>query len=205
MHKVFSHDLPNQMVVLQSLLQLLSEEETPRLSEEGREYVRRLQNATKHASELVRFLKDMGRLNVFMNKSETISLNALARELQGELQNRHVDKRFEFEWQWNAPTIVGDPRTFSRALLELFAAFLPPQSTECRVSARSTAVTHAIELAFRLEVKPEAVPPIANAKMLDQRMEIVLAREWLALGGGRLEVKLPADGEVCFSILVPNR
>src|SRR6266542_384953 len=45
MHKVFSHDLPNQMVVLQSLLQLLRQEEAQNLTDDGREYVRRLQNA----------------------------------------------------------------------------------------------------------------------------------------------------------------
>ena len=204
MHKVFSHDLPNQMVVLQSLLQLLGEEEAAALSDDGREYVRRLQSATKLASAQVRFLKEMGRLNAFTGKSEAISLGALARELQGELQSRHVDKRFAFDWRWSVPTIVGNPRAFSQALLELIGAFLCPQIKACKVSASSGPSANAIELAFRLETAPPAVLLIGNPQMLDQRMEIILAREWLALGGARMELTLPADGGVCFSILVPN-
>ena len=204
MHKVFSHDLPNQMVVLQSLLQLLGEEESAALSDDGREYVRRLQNATKHAGEQVRFLKEMGRLNAFTGKSEAISLKSLAREFQGELQHRHVDKRFAFDWRWSVPTIFGNSRAFSRALLELLGAFLHPQTQACRVSASSERKGDTIELALRLEATPPAVLLLGNLQMLEQRMEIILAREWLALGGARLEMALPADGGMCFSILVPN-
>ena len=204
MHKVFSHDLPNQMVVLQSLLQLLGEEEAATLSDDGREYVRRLQNATKLASAQVRFLKEMGRLNAFTGKSEAISLSALARELQGELQTRHVDKRFVFDWRWSVPTIVGNPRAFSQALLELIGTFLHPHTKACQVSASSAPNGDTIVLAFRLQATPQALASPGKLPNFDERMEIILAREWLALGGALLEMTVPADGGMCFSILVPN-
>ena len=89
MQKVIRHDLPNQMVALVSLLQLLSAEETTRLSADGREYVRRLQNATVRASEMLRFLKQMEQLNSFVPRLEKISVPPLARELQGERRGLH--------------------------------------------------------------------------------------------------------------------
>ena len=51
MQKVCSHDLPNQIVVLQSLLQMLQLEEADRLSPDGRDYVRRLQKVTRRTAE----------------------------------------------------------------------------------------------------------------------------------------------------------
>jgi light-regulated signal transduction histidine kinase (bacteriophytochrome) len=205
MQKVFGHDLPNQMVVLQSLLQLMAEEESPRLSDDGREYVRRLQNATKRASDMVRFLKEMARLNALTPQSGTITLAALARELQGELQQLHSATRFEFDWHWIVPAILGDPRVYLQAILELCAGLLSPNSKRCRVSATSEQHGDAIELAFRLQEPKETAPPRCTMQTLEQRMEIVLAREWLALCGAGVELNLPAGAGTCFSIVVPNR
>src|ERR1700722_1352605 len=111
MHRVFSHDLPNQMVALQSLLQLLSADEAGHLTKEGQEYVRRLHSATLRACEQVRFLKEMGRINACAARAETIALATLARELQGELQQKHPHTAFTFDWHWDAPSVIGDVRT----------------------------------------------------------------------------------------------
>jgi light-regulated signal transduction histidine kinase (bacteriophytochrome) len=208
MHKVFSHDLPNQMVALQSLLQLLSADEAEHLGNEGQEYVRRLQSATLRACEQVRFLKEMGRINAVSAKAETITLRMVARELQGELQQKHASTEFAFEWQWHAPTVVGDPRTFALALSELFSVFVRPNSERCQVSAESRERGDRTELTFRLEecnvVKENRIPGWTE-QTVEQRMEIVLAREWLALSGARLEVLLPGDGTIHFVISIPNR
>ncbi len=201
MHKVFRHDLPNQMLALQSLLQLLELEESARLSDDGREYVRRLQNAARRASEMVRFLKEMSRLNAFTAKAEPISLEVLARELQGELQRLHPAREFAFEWQWHAPTVVGDGRVLVQAILELCAATAPAASKLCRVQAHSKAVSNAVVLAFRInDGTPKSVPPGAPA----DRIEFVLAREWLALCGANVDVSLDHGGESSFSIVVPQ-
>jgi hypothetical protein len=212
MHKVYSHDLPNQMVALQCLLQLLQAEEAEHLGVEGQEYVRRLQNVTQRACEQVRFLKEMGRINTCSAKSETISLSALARELQGELQQKHPHKQFVFEWQWQAPAITGDARTFLLALSELCAGFLPTLGKRCRLSARSERRGAAIEVVFDAaevpgpkNMDPTALPPRWSMHNLKQRMEVTLAREWLALSEAELEVTLPSVGSARFSIVIPNR
>src|SRR5689334_11074635 len=74
MHKVCNHDLPNQLVVLQSLLKLMELEEAEHLSEQGREFVRRMQNASQHASSMVRFLKEMSGLGMRAARLEPIAL-----------------------------------------------------------------------------------------------------------------------------------
>ena len=144
LQKVIGHDLPNQMVVLQSLLQLVNEEESNRLSKDGCEYVRRLLNATQRASAMVRFLKEMARLNAFSPVSKTMTLADLARELQGELQQLHPTTRFEFDWHWSVPAILGDSRVYGRAMVELCTGFINPQGGQCRLSARSKRLGDAV-------------------------------------------------------------
>jgi light-regulated signal transduction histidine kinase (bacteriophytochrome) len=199
MHRVFSHDLPNQMVALQSLLQLLSAEEAGHLTKEGQEYVRRLRSATLRACEQVRFLKEMGRINASTAKAETIALGTLARELQGELQQKHPHTEFSFAWHWDAPAVIGDVRTLRLALSELCNALMGPDAKHCRLSATAQSQADRIMLVFQLE-QPSAV---WTEQAIEQRMEIVLAREWLALSAASLEVTPPADGTVRFLISIP--
>ena len=86
MHPVFSHDLPNQVVALQSLLQMLEMEEADRLGAEGRECVGRLKRVAGRVQGLARFLKDLGRLNSYQRRTESVVLAALVREVKVGLQ-----------------------------------------------------------------------------------------------------------------------
>jgi K+-sensing histidine kinase KdpD len=205
MNKVFSHDLPNEMVALQSLLQFLALEETDRLGADGREYLRRSQNAARRASDMVRFLKEMARVNAFMCRTETVALEPLARELQSEVQRLYPARDFIFAWQWDVPALVGDARVFLQALLELFAGLLSPQGLRCQVQAGARQLKDAVELTFQLAETPAVpIPPAAESRGLDDKMEIILAREWLALCGANVAVTRNGAGGTRFTIAVPN-
>src|SRR5438094_10253573 len=91
MHKVFSHDLRNQLVVVQSLISLLELEETPHLTQDGKEHLTRLKGAAARAGVMVDFLKEMARLARASEASEDIRLTALAREIKGELSHLYAD------------------------------------------------------------------------------------------------------------------
>lgn len=196
MHKVFSHDLPNQMVVLQSLLQLLQMEESERLSADGREYVERLGSAARKTAGMVRFLKEMGRLHSYQPQFEEVPLVALARELRAELNQLYPGRTLEYTWDWKLPGVRLDYRPFLQAVLELL---------QLRVEAAGGAACQVLGMArdqppwVVLDFRVQPVPARAN---LDQRLEIVLAREWLASGGAELILNPEEAGR--FSILVPR-
>src|SRR5947209_2331068 len=82
MHPVFSHDLPNQVVALQSLLQMLEMEEADRLGAEGREYLGRLHRVGRKISGLARFLKEVGRLHGYQRRLDMVSLAVLVRDVK---------------------------------------------------------------------------------------------------------------------------
>jgi hypothetical protein len=209
MHKVFNHDLPNQIVSLQSLLQMLQEEEYDRLSDDGREYVNRLQNVTQRVSEMVRFLKEMNKLNACAGKPEAIALDLLAREIQGTLKQHFPRTEFAFVWQWSIPTIVGDYRTFMQALTEILTCLMPASADACRLEAGSENMGNRIAVHFMLASGApvnDNKPHMARAGQVpvEKRMETVLARACLAVSEATLEMS-SGNGKNSFTIFVPSR
>jgi signal transduction histidine kinase len=198
MHRVLSHDLPNQIVAVQGLLQLLSLEEASRLTSTGLEYVQRLHHAAGRTAEMVRFLKEMERLQSYVARRESVSLDTFARELQGELQRRYPKIEFEFAWQWNVPAVVGDSRVYLPALQELFIDQLDAAAVRCQISGNSRRRSDKIELAFSLT-------PALPAASVEPRMGTVLAGEWLGLLGATVEFAPPESGSSRFVILLPSR
>jgi hypothetical protein len=161
---------------------------------------------------MVGYLKDMGRLNSFVCKVEAIALANLARELQGQLQRLFPDKQFTFDWHWAAPTIVGDSRVFLHAISELCKAFYTGAATSCVVQATSRQHGGAIQLSFNIrnQFMPDCqlmdhAEPVAPACPLSERLEIILAREWLALCGSDVEILGHGETEAVFSIVTPSR
>jgi hypothetical protein len=203
--------LPNQFVALQSLLQLLSLEESARLSEAGREYVRRLQGASLRAGDMVRFLKEMGRLNVFVPRRETITLATMARELQGELQRLHPNRQFAFEWRWGVTTMTGDSRACLQAIVELASGVVSNAEQRCRFTADSSADAEQFVLNFLVaddsgameRLRPDAMP--VPPQVIAERMEVILARAWLTMSNAALKVTAFNPSEIAFSIIVPRR
>jgi signal transduction histidine kinase len=207
MHRVHSHDLPNQIVALQSLLQMLMEE-AGSLSPDGKEYLGRLQEVGKRTEVMVRFLKEMSRLTSYAGKPQKLVLDQLAQEIQGTLQQRLSRQPWSFQWHWGVPAIEGDARTFLQAVVEILCCVAPAVG-ECRLQAASAALGNQVVIEFALEHGEDAtdkrVPVRAGSAALEQRMEIVLAREWLAISGATLDVTLAEKGCSRFTIFVPAR
>src|SRR5476651_939412 len=82
MHPVLSHDLPNQLVTLQGLLQMLKLKEPPALDASGLETVDRLQRVARKTGEMARFLKELDRLGSYQCRLEKIQLANLIREVK---------------------------------------------------------------------------------------------------------------------------
>jgi len=197
MQKVINHDLPNQMVVVQSLLQLLQMEELDRLSPDGREYVERLTSVARKAAGMVRFLKEMGRLQRYEPQLEDVTLAALARELRAELNQLCPDRVLEYQWDWQVPSVRADYRPLSQALIALLQGYAEGADASCVIQGTSRDMPPWVELEFR--VLPAA---LRDGRAGEQRLEVLLAREWLAAWGAELTLDPDVAGR--FSVRVPR-
>jgi light-regulated signal transduction histidine kinase (bacteriophytochrome) len=210
MHKVYSHDLPNQIVVFQSLLHFLMEE-ADRLTREGQEQVQRLQAVTHRFSEMIRFLKEMGKLNGYVARLEKIPLPLIARELQGTLKQQFPDKPFAFDWHWATPTISVDYPTFFHAVTEIVASLTTARKSY-RLQASSETTGNQVALHFLVEngvLLDENNLHLAASRLgaasFAERRDVVLVREWLAISEATLDWSIQNNGGNRFTILIPNR
>src|SRR5262249_2340538 len=82
-----SHDLPNQILSLQSLINLMEMDEAERLDPAGREYLLRLRTVADKMAGMADFLRTMVRLMRHVSKPHEIVLADLFRELQAEARS----------------------------------------------------------------------------------------------------------------------
>lgn len=210
MYRVFSHDLPNQLVVVQSLLSLLQDDET-NLSAEGKEQVQRLRQAAGRASNMVHFLKDMARLARLSETIEDIRLSALAREVQAEVQQAYPGRELKYETSWQIPHVVVGRRSLHQALVQLLRAGIEHfASRSVLIQLASTLNESALEIL--VVVQPGDGPNLPGSSSSghdrtqpDQRLEFILARELVALWDGTLTTVPQSGRTFSFAISIPSR
>ncbi|MCI0379348.1 MAG: hypothetical protein L0215_17195 [Gemmataceae bacterium] len=204
MHTVFSHDLPNQLVVIQSLAVLLDQEEKSKLSSDGVDHLTRLVGATRKASRMVQFLKRMARLEKWQEPVMTIPLAQMASAVRAETQKLFPDRTLTFDFAWHAAEARGCPAALEQALVEIVRCRLEWTRVQAaRITLQSARMNNATQLQVAIasaQVAPTPGPPSRQA--LADSLELKLARELLATWGARLQVSEqgqdPWSGTVIF-------
>jgi hypothetical protein len=169
LHTVCSHDLPNQMVSLHSLLHLLEMEELDRLSTDGREYLHRLLHVAEKTATLVDFLKESVRLVAYEPKRNRIHLRELLDELRLESRT-YFDGPATWTLELGAATITSDESLLLLAFAGIVKGLAGPAKVAIvRWDARSDEGTVVLQAAMRFAA-PTASP------WTDPRLDLVLAR-----------------------------
>jgi hypothetical protein len=210
MHPVLSHDLPNQMVALQSLLQMLERERADQTTAQDQETVQRLHRVAGKTGTMVRFLRELGRLNTYPCRMEEVQVAGLIREIKVELHQHVAAGSLECQLAGDVKTLVADRRLLTQALVELLRCLIerrPAGPCSLRMIARAT--EEGTELRGELSWPGEASPvPAENIgpdpTSLKQRLEIVLAHELLAACGVRLAQVRALPDHAVFTLFVPN-
>jgi K+-sensing histidine kinase KdpD len=210
MHPVFSHDLPNQVVALQSLLQMLEGDRIVPLSVQEQETLQRLHRVAGKTSTMVRFLRELGRLNSYVRRVEAVRLAGVIREVSVELQQYFPEAPLPCELNGDVKAVVADPRLLKQALVEILRCLIDRRGAASALRLEARGTMEGTEL--RGELVWVSGPSASNAQglppdraPLDQRPEIGLAQELLAAWGGRLtEVREVAE-VASFTVVVPSR
>jgi hypothetical protein len=210
MHPVLSHDLPNQMVALQSLLQMLERDTADQVTAQEQETFQRLQRVAGKTGSMVRFLRELGRLDTYSAQREEIQLASLVREIKVELHQHIANGSVECQLVGDVKTMVADRRLLAQALVEVVRCLIerrPAGSFSLRMRGELTG--DATELHGELSWANEVAPPQSNTvaperASLMKRLEIALAQELLATCGIRLGLvrELPDHAE--FTLFLPN-
>jgi light-regulated signal transduction histidine kinase (bacteriophytochrome) len=208
MRQVFSHDLPNQLVVVQGLANLLEMEDKASLSPQAQEYLTRLSGAARRAGNLVRFLKQMDRLGRMHEPVETVQLAHLARELQAEVKQLYPERSLQFDVHWEEPAVRAGRRSLQQALLEILRCGID-WCTEPAPRSRLRSRRNGQNVELSLAMGPSNVADVPSSPglphdrpTLENCLELRLARELIATWDGSLEV---APSPSSFLVLVQAR
>jgi len=195
LHQTNSHDLPNQVLSLQSLINLLDMDEATRLDAVGREYLRRLRAVADKIEGQVSFLKAISSLARHVPKMSAIDLPDLFRELQAEARSV-LETPLTWSVHLAVHTVKGDHDLLYPSLGDLLKAMV-----EC-VSPRTAKAVHiASSRAAERTVVEMAVSGLGlekRAAIMGQRSEVQLARERLRLLG--IDLHVGAARSDCLSV-----
>jgi light-regulated signal transduction histidine kinase (bacteriophytochrome) len=208
LHPVCSHDLPNQVVALQSLLQLFQWDEAAHLTPQGLEYFGRLQSIAGKTFALVQFLKEMARLSRHVPHWEKLVFANLVEELQAETRRVFPEEVCTWECRWQVESVTADRRLVYHGVMHLLRALLAGRRTAMTVRLESAPQEQ--QVFWTIEALPQgpttSVSPGAETASFDERLELALAQETLAASdiACRPAASAPAGG-AAFHLLIPAR
>jgi signal transduction histidine kinase len=202
MQRSINHDLPNQMVAILGLLQVLELEEQGRLSPEGRDYLRRLAAITRRVQETLTLLRAIGRAAADAGPAENVTLADLARDAAAEVRQQPPARAITCPLQLQAPTVRVCRRSLQRAVVGLIrAALQESDASDYHLALGSRATPAGVELV----VGPwagQAAPAPVSAERADPLL-LALVRELACAWGGSLTVtEEPGRGRL-FTLLIP--
>lgn len=197
MTKVCCHDLPNQIVVAQTLLQLLFEDEAERLSENGCEYLRRAKSVLERAGGLARFLREMAKLASAEPNPASVECATLSRDWRLKLAERCPAANVNWQFTWHVSNVHTDSRLLTSALVEILALFVKTETNCVTINMRSEMRSDGIALVLVLG----GVSPLPR-KEWEGRIEWILARNWLTAAGADLDEAAAHADSVAFVILL---
>lgn len=178
LHPTCSHDLPNHVLSLQSLIHLLDWDEAEKLDPEGREYVQRLRVVAEKIEGQANFLKSMVRLVRDVPKPQPMELADLFRELKAAAATVLSERPLAWDIRLAAGTVWADRDLVFASLLDLLKALADGGV------AKAVAVTSAISARRRIVQMVVAGQGLGQRLgKIEDRCDVVLARERLCLAG----------------------
>ena len=192
MHPTCSHDLPNQILSLQSLVNLIEMDEVDHLGAAGQEYMRRLKAVADKTAVMSDFLKAMVRLIRYEPRPRSIAIADVIRELKAEARNA-----FETPPHWDDGILAGamwaDYDLVYPSLVDLLRCMTQTiePTVEKSVSIASTSRSRLSNV--ELVVRGRGLQKLTT--MLPERGDFLLAQERLYAAGVELKFGPPRVDE----------
>ena len=210
MRPVCSHDLPNQAVALQSLLQLFAWDEAPQLSPQGREYFERLQSIANKTMALTQYLKELARLQRYQQRGERMTFAAVVDDLRAEIQRAEPECRWTWQCRWNHDSFRADRRLVQQALVQLLRATCLGLSAPTASVNMKTTLGAANDIEWTITALPGAASQSVGERRAthanEARLAFTLAQEYLAATGIECRAgAAPTSGGATFTLVIPSQ
>lgn len=213
------HDLPNQLVALHGLLQMLRIEEQAHLSAEGREFLDRLLALSERLQQVLTGIRSLSKLLWESAVPERIPLSDLIREVAATTRQLFPARSLTYHLTVSLNEVWGIRRHLASLLVELVRLLAQAGETARVVHLLARHGDGSAELLIWGGLGPAlggaAQPPGVgfsedagdmDLELLgpDQRLSLLLVRELACACGGRLTARLEDRGAPVFRLLLPG-
>ena len=196
MHQTCSHDLPNQVVALHSLINLIEMDESENLDATGRDYLARLKSVARKMGSMADFLRELAQLPRATPVRERIDLAQLVRELAAAARFSGI--AITWETRLRVDAVVADHRAVHQSLADLTQLLAENRPAKGAVfSFNSTALSTGVRVELGLRPSPGI-----TMESIERRLDYVLARERLAAINVELLFAVPGDS-IMFALVFP--
>ena len=117
--KALGHELPNQLVALRGLAQMLELEDAQRLGAAGRDYLGRLAAVSQRVHTLVSGLADAGRAFRDRQPAEEVGIEEVAREAAAEIAHLYPGQIIGYHFQEPRPFLTVSRSALRQVLVQL--------------------------------------------------------------------------------------
>jgi hypothetical protein len=202
--QALNHDLPNLLVAIQGLLQVVELEEAERLSASGQDCLRRAAASTRRVHETLTMLRALGRAAAEAGPAEEVALAELAREAAAEVRQLFPGRTVTYHLRLQVSAVRVPRRSMQRAVVELTRIVLGESDAPgCHLQLDSRHTPGGIELLFGPVAEgggqePGPHPPAAA------RLGVALVREVADTWGGTLTQSEGPGPAPRFVLRVPS-
>jgi light-regulated signal transduction histidine kinase (bacteriophytochrome) len=206
MHPVCSHDLPNQVVALQSLLQLFEWDEAENLTAQGREHYGRLRSIAAKTFAHVQFLREIVRLERHVPERAKLTFAQIHDDVRAEVHQRLSESTWQWDAQWDVERLIADRRLVQLGVVQLLRGACGIGPATWRVRMHTAAKNDGVEWTIATHLQGNATPAASEAALLEQRLALTLAQEYLAATDIACRpAEGSAPGATVFSLTLANR
>lgn len=211
--RALGHELPNHLMAIQGLLQILHLEEADRLSPEGRDYVRRAVAASQRTHQLVKALAELGRAG--REPPEAVALLEVAGEVTAEINQLFPRQNVAYHFPPGGLVLTLPRNSLRQVLTHLFRnaaqAAVPERPLRIELGIREGPG----EVAFWVADNGCGIPASRQQQLFEpfagrdasrpgNGLGLVLVRRLVESWGGTLQVQSePGEGSR-FSVTVPR-
>jgi len=204
-----THDLANQLVVIQGVLRCFEADEANWLSPNGRDYLRRLRQVTQHAQDISGQLRELFRLHKNGEAGKTVRLDELLAEVRAMLKQLFPDYTIEYHGQLEVPTVIAPPDLLRQTLLymaRVLLASVKPGIYQLHYRSRPVRLG-TVQVDMLLPPRPGALKSHATLteSSFAERLDVALARECAACAGGHLTIQVEADGGIAMLLTLSQK
>jgi signal transduction histidine kinase len=212
--QALGHDLPNHLVAIQGLLNLLELEEGDRLDPNGQEYLRRISASAQKAQKLLRSLADIGRARASLTPPEPIPFLDLAQEVATETKQLNPDRLLEYHFTADVPLVKAPREALRQVLLQLLRrAVQTDPGTGLSLELGSRAVPTGTEIwvsdngrGLTPQQLQQLFEPFTGTDLISstEKLDWILVREMVESWGGTLRIESEVDRGSTATLSLPG-